>query len=241
MIKDNLLPQLKEIISDRRSVRKFTPEIIPESVIEECLDLALLAPNSSNLQPWEFYWIHGQEKKAKIAEYCFAQPAATTATELIAVVARPDLWKRGQKLNLEVLRKAPQAPKAALEYYEKIVPLAYGTDPLGISAAFKTAFSFFKGLTGLSYRGPFGRSANRLWATKTCALAAENFMLAVQAAGYGSCPMEGFDQARVKKFLDLPREAYVTMILGIGRPDAEGIYGPRLRGNRELFIKRVLD
>ena len=32
-----------------------TNEPVPESVIRDCLEQAILAPNSSNLQIWEFY------------------------------------------------------------------------------------------------------------------------------------------------------------------------------------------
>lgn len=46
--------QFKKVVESRRSVRKFTDKPIPEDVLDACLDLALLAPNSSNLQPWTF-------------------------------------------------------------------------------------------------------------------------------------------------------------------------------------------
>ena len=46
-----------EVVSKRRSVRKFSEEAVPESVMRKCLKAAVQAPNSSNLQPWEFYWI----------------------------------------------------------------------------------------------------------------------------------------------------------------------------------------
>ena len=46
-----------ELVKKRRSVRKFTNEQVPDKVIQQSLQSALLAANSSNLQPWEFYWI----------------------------------------------------------------------------------------------------------------------------------------------------------------------------------------
>lgn len=229
----------KEIVNGRRSVRKFTNEKIPNQIIEDCLELALLAPNSSNLQPWEFYWIQDQDKKAKLAEYCMNQSAARSASELIAIVARPDHWKQGQQMNLKFLKSLKTDQKDVINYYAKIVPLAYQSDPFGVLKVIKTIMSFIIGLSKVSYRGPFGKSGNLLWATKTTALAAENLMLAIHAAGYDSCPMEGFDQVRVKKLLKLSCDAYVTMILGIGKQDIGGIYGPRFRGDKKLFIKKV--
>lgn len=51
----------------------------------------------------------------------------------------------------------------------------------------------------------------KIWATKSTALAAQNLMLALRAHGYDSCPMEGFDEHRVKKLLNLPGKGLVTM------------------------------
>ena len=54
----------KKVITSRRSVRKFTDKAIPAKVLDDCLDLALLAPNSSNLQPWTFYVVQSAAKKS---------------------------------------------------------------------------------------------------------------------------------------------------------------------------------
>ena len=43
--------QLRALIESRRAVRRFTTEPVPEAVIRDCLELAVLAPNSCNLQP----------------------------------------------------------------------------------------------------------------------------------------------------------------------------------------------
>jgi nitroreductase len=87
----------REIVLARRSVRLFEKEAVPETVIEKALELALLAPNSSNLQPWEFYWVQDPEKKKKLVEACLSQAAATTAAELVVCVARTKTWKRNCK------------------------------------------------------------------------------------------------------------------------------------------------
>ncbi len=45
---------LRELIESRRAVRRFTAEAVPDDVVRDCLELAVLAPNSCNLQPWSF-------------------------------------------------------------------------------------------------------------------------------------------------------------------------------------------
>ena len=75
-----------EIIDKRRSVRKFSNKTIPEEVIIKALNAALLAANSSNLQPWEFYWVKDKNNKNDLIKACFSQNAAKTAKELIVAV-----------------------------------------------------------------------------------------------------------------------------------------------------------
>jgi hypothetical protein len=41
--------------------------------------------------------------------------------------------------------------------------------------------------------------------------------------------MEGFDSKRVKKLLDLPKDAEINMIIGCGKGLPEGVYGKRFR------------
>lgn len=226
------------IVASRRSVRKFTEEAIPESVIEHCLDLALLAPNSSNLQPWEFHWIRTPEKKAATAKICFDQQAATTASDMIAVVARTATWREHAR---ETLANWPggDPPKIVVDYYAKICPVMYTQGPLGILGALKRVAAFGVGLFRVAPREPSSHADMRVWATKTAALAAENLMLGLEAHGYGTCPMEGFDSVRLRRLLGLPRDAATIMIVAAGRAAEEGIYGPRQRFDRERFIHRL--
>ena len=52
-----------KVVESRRSVRIFNDSEVYENDMLECLRLALLSANSSNLQPWEFYWVRDEEKK----------------------------------------------------------------------------------------------------------------------------------------------------------------------------------
>ena len=66
-------PQLQaftQVVESRRSVRRFTDTPIPDEVMADCLRLAMLAPNSSNLQPWEFYVIDSPDKRKRAVKNC---------------------------------------------------------------------------------------------------------------------------------------------------------------------------
>ena len=64
-------------------------------------------------------------------------------------------------------------------------------------------------------------------------------MLGLVAEGFDSCPMEGFDEKKVKKILNLNRNCHVVMILGIGKAAKDGVYGDRYRIEKNLVIKKV--
>ena len=95
------------VVESRRSVRKFGSEPIPDELVHRCLDLALLAPTSSNLQAWEFYRVVDPDKKRRLAKACLSQPAATTAPELIVAVARIDTWREHADAILSEFERSP--------------------------------------------------------------------------------------------------------------------------------------
>jgi len=64
---------------------------------------------------------------------------------------------------------------------------------------------------------------------KTCALAAQTFMLAMANEKYDTCPMEGFDSVRVKNILNLPYGAEINMVISCGIRDDIGVWGDRMR------------
>jgi nitroreductase len=74
-----------------------------------------------------------------------------------------------------------------------------------------------------------GKADQRVMVHKSCALAAQTFMLSIAAEGFESCPMEGFDAQRVKKHLNLPSGAEINMIISVGKGTEEGVWGPRFR------------
>ena len=118
-------------------MRVFTEEKIPERVVRSCLEMALLAPNSSNLQPWEFYWVRDPEKKKQLVEACFSQPTARTAAELIVSVGRIGTWKKHCQEMLELFEKGDQKPpKSVTTYYKKLAPFVYTQGPLSILGFF---------------------------------------------------------------------------------------------------------
>lgn len=232
--------EFAKVIESRRSVRVYDGTLIPETVMRECLRMAMLAPSSSNLQPWEFYWVRSPEKRARLVEACLSQPAAKTAAELVVCVARRGTWRKMRGLMLESFAQADfSVPAAARQYYEKIVPFAYTQGPLGLIGLVKRVVLNVLGIFRPTPREPTSYHQMDIWAVKSTALACENLMLALRAAGFDSCPMEGMDSARVGKLLNLPCDAKIVMVVSAGKRKPEGVYGPRVRFSDGLFLHEV--
>lgn len=232
-----------EIVNYRRSVRIYDEHNFDSEAVSRSLQRALLSPNSSNMQLWEFYRICTPEKKKKAAYYCLNQSTAITAQELIAVVVRPDLWKKRAAFNYnQIKEKLPDKKSltglSSLNYYSKLIPMLYYNDLIGIWGLCKKITQFFVGLRKPAVRQVAGNDI-RIVVHKSAALAAQTFMLGMAAEGYDTCPMEGFDSKRMKQLLNLPRKAEITMIISCGKRKPEGVYGPRIRVPESEVIFRV--
>lgn len=51
---------LLDAISQRRSVRGFKPEAVPDSVLQEVFALAQMSPSNCNIQPWKVFVASGE-------------------------------------------------------------------------------------------------------------------------------------------------------------------------------------
>ena len=228
----------KSVVKSRRSVRKFTDKAIPADVLNDCLDLALLAPNSSNLQPWTFYVVKTESKKQTLIKACLNQWAARTAAELIVCVARTDRLDEMAKRNINEF-PFPEVPPLVKKYYTYI-PYNYKTGLFNTIGHFKKVT--FKVARQLGKQLPvtaFKPEDSILWATKTTALACENLVLALRAHGFDSCMMEGFDEPLVRKALNLGYQQYPIMVIGAGERAEDGVFFPQYRFDRNLFIQEV--
>ncbi len=227
----------KKVIQGRRSVRKFTDKPIPQVVLDDCLDMAMLAPNSSGLQPWGFYVVRSATKKKQLVKACMGQLAAATAQELIVCVARTDRIDQFAKQMLQEW-PMPQLPALVKRYYQ-LIPLNYAPGPLNSFGLLKKGAIGIGGLFTPLPRGPFTEQDVKLWATKSTALACENLVLTFTAYGFDTCMMEGFDEVRVRKLLKLSDAEFPIMVIGAGERADDGVFWPQVRFDRKLFVTEV--
>lgn len=237
----------QDAVNHRRSVRKYKSEPIDPEVVKSCLKLATLAPNSSNMQCWEFYHIQDEKVLQQLAKYCLGQQAATTAQQMVVFVTRQDLYGKRRKKMMEletsnVLKNTPEHKKEAHVkrwelYYGRVIPFLYSRF-FGLIGLFRKLLVNIVGLfRPIVYQVSEGDV--RVVVHKTCALAAQTFMLAMADHGLDTCPMEGFDSRRVKRLLKLPMGAEINMIVSCGIRDEGGVWGDRMRVPFDEVYKRV--
>ena len=228
---------LEEIINYRRSVRHYKNIPIDSEKVKHCIELATLAPNSSNMQLWEFYHITDPEVLKRLSVACLNQEAATTAQQMVVFVTRQDLFRKRAKKMMEletqnVLKNSPETKrekriKSWKMYYGYVMPFLYARF-LGILGIVR---KIMMNIIGIFRTITYQVSENdvRVVVHKTCALAAQTFMLAMAGERYDTCPMEGFDGRKVKSILKLPLGAEINMIISCGIRDEHGVWGDRMR------------
>ena len=108
--------EFQAIVNLRRSNRKFNATIsVPDEVIKRSLDAAILSPNSSNMQLWEFYWISSPEKLEELIPLCLGQSAAKTAKQMVVFVTRKDKWRERAKWNLSKIKETVEGEPTKLQ------------------------------------------------------------------------------------------------------------------------------
>jgi len=57
-----------ELIKNRRSIRRFKPDPVPEEYVDKIIEAARWAPSGANSQPWEFIVIKDKKLRDRIVE-----------------------------------------------------------------------------------------------------------------------------------------------------------------------------
>ena len=237
--------EFDKIVRIRRSVRRYKKTEINDDDVKDSILHASLAPNSSNLQLWEFYHVTSEKLMNRISEACFNQPAARTANQFVVIVTRKDLWNKRRIFNINTIKnktlnasdKSLKNRDLALKYYKYLIPTIY-KEFFGLLGYIRYINAMIIGLFRPIYR-QVTNSDMRVVAHKSSALAAQNFMLSMTSKGYDTCPMEGFDSLRVKRILSLPYSSEINMVISCGIRDNDGVYGKQIRVPfDDIYFKR---
>lgn len=181
------LKPFAKLMLERRATNHFEPGGIPEQYLNAILSLAAQAPSGYNLQPWRFIVVREPENRKRLQQAAFGQPKIGEAPVMVIALGLKEEWRRRAP---EVFREGAERGAGRPENVEKYMQGALNfldTQPMDV------------------------------WVNRHTMIAFTAMMLAAEAYGFDTAPMEGFDAAAVKREFGLPDEAEVVALLAIGR------------------------
>jgi len=118
--------QVFEAIKERRSIRKYKPDPVPEKKLQTIFEAARLAPSAGNRQPWRFVVVKDKYIRKKLAEAADRQMFVAEAPVVVAVFGDPEDSPGGYRQDPIVAYK--QDPMIAVEHMcLEAVELGLGT------------------------------------------------------------------------------------------------------------------
>ncbi len=186
-------------IKERRSITFFDPNRdVPEEVLKEILNLSALTPSGYNLQPWEVIVVKSKDKKKRLREICYNQEKVEHASANIVVIANTN---------------------AAEEHVDRVldswVELGYIKEKER-KALRETILA--------GWKSPERRKRK---AIRDSAMFAMSVMIIARFFGLETHPMEGYDEAKLKRFLNIGKGRIPVMVIAIGYKDPEKELLPR--------------
>jgi nitroreductase len=219
-------------ILQRRAVKVFDTFAIPADTRDQILNAARFAPSSFNIQPYRLYWIESSAPKEAAAKLCHGQRPAKTASALVVAVADIGSWQSTTQSHLQWVRTSSFTPEKISEFQKrsKFAKWFFVMGWFNLLGALKWLIFRLINLWKALGMPPVSRQGLFKWATKNTSLACENLMIAAEALGLNTCPMEGFDGRRLSKLLGLSSRVHeIVLVIAVGKKSAGYVDHPQWR------------
>jgi nitroreductase len=179
-----------QAIRERRSINNFEPGVeISDGKLKELIELANLSPSSFNLQPWRVVIVHDPRRKTLLRKCAFDQPKVEDASAVLIMVADPEAVEENRE---RVIDRAEELGYLKPEMREGVIVMMQGL------------------------YGEVDSLKRKLFAVKNTSLFAMSLMLAARGLGLETHPMDGFDEAMVKKEFNIPDDKIIPMLIAVG-------------------------
>ena len=124
-----------KVIRERRDVRRFRPEPVPDAVLRRILEMAHLAPSVGFMQPWSFILLYSPDFRRRV-KALFEETNAREAAR-IADSERRELYGR---LKLEGVLEAPLNVAVVCDT-RRDAPFVLGRAPMPQTDLFSTCLA----------------------------------------------------------------------------------------------------
>jgi len=179
--------EFKDVISTRRSIRKFKSDPVPDEYIKEMLDAARLAPSGSNLQPSRFMVIKSREAREKLRKCTPLKFVSEAPAVLICFVDTEVLLKR--EMRYSELSEAGAFIDVQLEEGD------------------------FSEL--IKKRSSMSEAAALAYLKFNAAIAVDHVTLTAVNLGLGACWIGMFDKEAVEREFDIEKKYQVVSLIPI--------------------------
>lgn len=188
---------IEQLLRERRSVRRFKPDPVPEALVQRVIEGAICAPSASNKQPWKFLLVENREL---IAELAAAVRASTSlVSRHIPEASQPAFQRYG-----DYFTRFEHAPLVIVPIYKPLTLLSNLTsdDLPSKERAAIVQLEHDSGLIG-------------------CSLALGNLLLVAHELGLGASGMTGPLLARpeLRRLLEVPPAWDIVALVPLGFPD----------------------
>jgi len=220
------LESFLDLVRSRRATRHFQPEPVPQHLLDAVLEAARWAPSGFNLQPTHFVVVTNAAVKAKLYPACMKQRQVMEAGATVVFTGDRHVVDNHFERVLQQDRAAGAINSAYEQLLRRAVPLSFNRGPLGIGW-------LWKALVGKMVQRfipiPSIQAIHKdYWLAKQVCLSAMVFMLAAEAAGLATCPMEGFGEYQVRQALGIPSSQTVVLVVAVGYADNSAAKKTRL-------------
>jgi len=189
MNQENLL-STKEAMRQRRSIRKFKPDPVPDECITELLECARLAPSGCNAQPWRFKVVRDPKKRILLAQAAHNQMFIAEAPVVIVCCADVRGYLDGSVSGIQDLGKIGAVEDKVVKVLLKGIAQmrTYTVEQLGARIAANVA------------------------------IAIEHMVLRALDFGLGTCWIRFLDVERIKEMFGWDDNLFVVALLPVGYP-----------------------
>lgn len=219
--------KVKEIVRQRRSIRKFLDKPVPEEMITDIISDALWSPSWGNTQPWEIIVVTGEQlnqlKKENVAAFSEGQPTQPD-------VPTPEKW-----------------PDTLMQRYRDVgkgVLSSLGIDrgdSEGRNRYYNDMFSFFDAPVLIMFL--VDRSVSLEYAMLDVGSIMQTLCLLAEEKGLGTCNLAAsiYYSPIARKILRVPDDKRLVVGTALGWPDTEAAVNrfERKRGAFNEFVNWV--
>ena len=218
---------LQDAVKGRRSIRKYKPDAVPRSLLQEILETARWSPSWGNTQPWEFYVLTGKP----LAEFKKANRQKMSDGEAFSPdVPMPGVWPEAMKKRyMEVGKSVLEA--LAIKREDKDARDGYSLD---------MAFLFDAPCLIVAC---IHKDSLVEYAMLDVGLVTQTICLVAHDRGLGTCIMAFAvgHPAILKEILSIPEDRRVIVGIALGYPEPDFPLNRFERKRAELseFVKWV--